>query len=276
MNNFNSDKITQPEINKFTKEKTPSYTDLNATTDKANLKIPRLLNNETEDALLEIAFRYLFHLNIARQTKAPFSIDNLRALEGNRLLKKKHPFNLFYDFQFVAAKTQIKSYLYNNSVTTNYNLRALRIYGRCYLFAQLDAIAQTGTVPDKLNKEFYFLPKGSFIDEFEQMNDLALNHFIPQLSQKDTIRFFPTFSDKNNDFNETTFLLNDTLVLIDTSENGMSKENEINTLIKLFSLQNAKENKPSPEKDDSFSQIGIYRARYGDMITLHMKEFLTS
>lgn len=264
--------MTQLEINTMIKEKVASFTDSKAMTDQTNLKIPRQLNNKKEDALLEIAFRYLFHLNIARQTETPLEVENLRAIEGNRLVKKKHPLNIFYDFQFVAAKTQIKSYLHNTSITVNYNLRALRIYGRCFLFAQLDAIAQSGSVPDKLGKAFYFLPKGSFIDEFEQMNQLALNQFIPQLSPKDTIHFQPIPNDTDHDFNHTAFLLNDKLILVDTNEKGTSKEKELKDLFKLFFLQNVKQKEQPSEIVGSFSQVGIYRARYGEMITLDIRE----
>lgn len=235
-----------------------------ASTDHSAIKISRHLNNTTEDTLLNIAFRYLFHLNVARETKTPFEIENLRALAGNRLIKQKHPFNLFYDFQFVAAKTQIKSYLHNTPVTMNYNRRALRIYGRCFLFAQLDYVAQTGIVPEKLTADFYFLPKGTFIDEFERMNKLALAQFIPELTSDDAVQFHPTYIGEEY----TTLLLNDTLVLIDTDE-SMNKEKELQDILAFFLRQKA-EHSESPQP---FTKIGIYRARFGEMVTLDIEEF---
>lgn len=207
--------------------------------EREEIKVPNKLKSEEEAELLGTAFKYLFQIEVAKQTKTPFAFTKGLVAKGHRLIKKHFPRNFFYDVQYMRAKTRLESYLHTTSVTMRHQRMALQNFGACFLLARLEQVARTGEVPKRLTRQFYFLPKGSFTEEFEQLQKVARENFIKELSPADEVKFH-----SNGDL-----ILNELPIQIDTS-----------TTINL-------------EADSPlFPKVGVYRARFGERVEMNLEE----
>lgn len=262
---MNKRNLEQTALADFIDKHIPSEADFKLTSSSASptLIVPNQLNNQTEGQLLQKAFHYLFQLNVARETRAPFEANDLPAINGHLLVKKHHPYNLKYDYKFIVAKTRIEAYVHNEPYTIPYNRMAARIFDACYLFAQLDMIAESGQEPRELPANFYNFPKGSFIEEFEKMDELALAAFIPQLSPRDDARV------------ASDLILNKQLIHTTTADNieQTIHPTELAQIIFHYLSQKAKERFGSAPPLHSFHEVGLYYARFGEMKTLDLDAF---
>ena len=232
------------------------------------------LSTPHESSQLGTAFDYLFCLDIAHQTKQPFNINRVVAMQGHQMIKRKFPSSLFYDVHIMSSKTRMESYMYNSSVTTNYHRNATKIYGACFLFAQLDHVFRSKLFPEKINKEWLFLPKGTFIDEFEQLQALAQEQVISHLSPQDTITFNPNFGLGSLLVRgaDADIVINDTLIDVKTTKNPGYRWKDIAQLVGYYFL-NRINAKYGTTESLNFSKVALYKARFGEMETIDLDEF---
>ena len=230
------------------------------------LHVENQLATPYENTQLETAFDYLFRITVAHQTKQPFNVNRVDAMQGHKRIKDKFPKSYFFDVHFMAAKTQLETHMHRSSMTMNYHRSATKIYGYCFLFAQLDLVHQTKVLPETLDKNWLFLPKGTFMDEFEQLEALAKANFISQLTPKDSV----THTTEYNGRLDAPIIINDTLVVVNLADNPGYNQEEVAQLVSAYFLTRIKNDSGAVPY---FTKIALYKARFGEMETINLDEF---
>ena len=238
------------------------------------LHVENQLAKPHESGQLGIAFDYLFRLDIANQTKQPFNLNQVVAMKGHQMIKERFPSNIFYDMHFMSAKTRMESHMHRTSIMTNYYRNAAKIYGACYLFAQLELVFRSKVRPDEINKDWLFLPKGSFINEFEQLQALAQKQVISELSPKDTITYNPNFGYGSHLVRgaDADIVINDMLIDVKTTKNPGYRWQDIAQLVGYYFL-NQINAKYGTTDSLNFSKVALYKARFGEMETIDLGAF---
>ena len=278
---FNQKTSKDKEITTFLRSHLPTASDFHTvsgnqpfSTKEYTLHVENQLAKSHESSQLGTAFDYLFRLDIANQTKQPFNLNQVVAMKGHKMIKERFPNGLFYDIHFMSAKTRMESHMHTTSVTTNYHRNATKIYGACFLFAQLELVYRSNVRPEKLNKDWLFLPKGSFIGEFEQLQALAQKQVISQLSPEDTITYNPNFGLGSGLVRgaDADIVINNTLIDVKTTKNPGYRWKDIAQLVGYYFL-NRINAKYGTTVSLNFSKVALYKARFGEMETIDLGAF---